>query len=254
MWQALPLLFLQLALHTSRSSVHAVSTLIQGPGGPCPAPLVTSVIVQPAYYSAVFTSASQIINIFGGNQTININSPTTYIQNTYITTTVVSTVTTTAQIGAPTPTPGETFVISIQSQQAKQRKRALNFVRFLDGSNNATLTSDNALAARFYFDTDGHLLVGSEYINADTSSGYIAFMKSKTKPINQGKWSITTDGTLVFTASKNGFCVADSSVYILLTQTPMFACAPVSLRPAGMFETDPRDDTMTDLNQTLELR
>ncbi|KAL2425532.1 hypothetical protein ABEF91_008153 [Exophiala dermatitidis] len=102
-------LFLQsLALRFAVANGQALQTLTYGPAGPCPAPLVTSVIVQPVYYSSFFQSASQIVNVFGNGETINIgNAPTTYIQNTYITTTIISTVTTTnATSSGPLVGPG----------------------------------------------------------------------------------------------------------------------------------------------------
>ncbi|EXJ94745.1 hypothetical protein A1O1_03142 [Capronia coronata CBS 617.96] len=92
---SLSLLLQSLALRLAVVNGQALATVTYGPGGPCSAPLVTSVIVQPVYYSSFFQSASQIVNIFGNGETITIgNAPTTYIQNTYITTTIVSTVTT----------------------------------------------------------------------------------------------------------------------------------------------------------------
>ncbi|KAK4943781.1 hypothetical protein LTR10_016684 [Elasticomyces elasticus] len=97
MWPS-PSLFLPfLALRLAAVNAQALQTIAYGPAGICPVPAVTSlVVVQPAYYSTFFESASQINNIYGMGNTVMINDgPTTYMEQTYITTTVVSTVTTT---------------------------------------------------------------------------------------------------------------------------------------------------------------
>ncbi|EXJ73504.1 uncharacterized protein A1O5_03265 [Cladophialophora psammophila CBS 110553] len=95
MWPSSSLLLPSLALQFAAANAQALATVTYGPSGPCPVPSVTSVVVvQAAYYSSVFQSASQIVNLFGNGDTVTIqNAPTTYITNTYITTTIISTVT-----------------------------------------------------------------------------------------------------------------------------------------------------------------
>ncbi|KIW61531.1 hypothetical protein PV05_01642 [Exophiala xenobiotica] len=97
MWPSSTLLLPFLALRLAVADAQALSTVTYGPGGLCPAPSTTSVVVvQQAVYSSFFQSASQINNIFGDGNTIMINNaPTTYITTSYITTTIVTTVMTT---------------------------------------------------------------------------------------------------------------------------------------------------------------
>ncbi|KAK5446410.1 hypothetical protein LTS15_009749 [Exophiala xenobiotica] len=102
MWPSSTLLLPLLALRFAVANAQALSTVTYGPGGLCPVPLTTSVVVvQQAVYSSFFQSASQINNIFGEGNTIMINNaPTTYITTSYVTTTIVTTVMTTT--GSPT--------------------------------------------------------------------------------------------------------------------------------------------------------
>ncbi|KIY02994.1 uncharacterized protein Z520_01460 [Fonsecaea multimorphosa CBS 102226] len=95
MWPSSSLVLSSLALRFAAVHAQALATVTYGPSGPCPVPSVTSVVVvQAGYYSSFFQSASQIVNLFGNGETVTIqNAPTTYITNTYITTTIVSTVT-----------------------------------------------------------------------------------------------------------------------------------------------------------------
>ncbi|KAK5318552.1 hypothetical protein LTR11_007954 [Exophiala xenobiotica] len=102
MWPSSTLLLPLLALRFAVANAQALSTVTYGPGGLCPVPSTTSVVVvQQAVYSSFFQSASQINNIFGDGNTIMINNaPTTYITASYVTTTIVTTVMTTT--GSPT--------------------------------------------------------------------------------------------------------------------------------------------------------
>ena len=65
MWPKPSLLLQSLALHIAYANAQAVSTVAYGPNGVCPAPptTITSVLVQPVFYSQFIQSASVINNV-----------------------------------------------------------------------------------------------------------------------------------------------------------------------------------------------
>jgi Flp pilus assembly protein TadG len=92
MSRSISLLWVFLALTPAYFGAQGTITVIDSPNGVCPVPtVVEEVVVQAAYFSSYFQSASQVVNIFDDGNTLVIDyAPTTYIKNTYITTVYTS--------------------------------------------------------------------------------------------------------------------------------------------------------------------
>ena len=123
----------------------------------------------------------------------------------------------------------------MQNAALRYRKRALSYITFADGSNDATLTTDVTFAALFYFNSDGDLMTGGLFILVDSNLPYIAFQKSTTRPDNIGSWQIDANGALIFT-DVDGFCVTiDTSVFIIISGgVGPVGCVNISLAIDGM--------------------
>jgi hypothetical protein len=124
--------------------------------------------------------------------------------------------------------PGQ-FVIGVNAANARYHKRALNYVTFVNGD--ATLVADKLQATIFTLTSEGFLMVGSLFVDADTTQSYIAFSLTATPAVTVSKFQLDPV-TLVLSlvSANNGFCVAvDNSLFIIFDQDPPFSCTPVIL-------------------------
>ncbi|KAK5086350.1 hypothetical protein LTS08_004335 [Lithohypha guttulata] len=151
---------------------------------------------------------------------------TTTTLTTSTLTTSTSTTTTTTIIDGPEETSGFYIEVTYSGLKRRYMKRGdTSYVGFLDGSDDASVVTENPY--KFFFDRQGYLRTGRQYIAADASSGYFVFEKTSSKPASVPKYKLTADGT--FTHESGGFCATTSNFFVTFGSAPG-NCRPVTCR------------------------
>lgn len=156
---------------------------------------------------------------------------TTTTLTTSTLTTSTSTTTTTTIIDGPEETSGFYIEVTYSGLKRRYMKRGdTSYVGFLDGSDDASVVTENPY--KFFFDRQGYLRTGRQYVAADASTGYFVFEKTSSKPASVPKYKLTADG--MFTHESGGFCATTSNFFVTFGSAPG-NCRPVTCRSRSKF-------------------
>src|SRR5256885_12730890 len=173
MWHPLTLFLASVAIN---HSANAASTLTFGPSGVCPAPSVTTVVIQPLYYSNYFPGET-IINVFGDGNTKNIYGPTTIITTSMVTVT-----------GAPTAPSSPGFNIQIQGLNPKE-KRTDRYIGFSGGPSDHGIVVESQIEAAIFEIVHNFLISDGDFIETELGVGFLRFQKTFTPADDHSTWN-----------------------------------------------------------------